>query len=150
MKNLKVPTKLFSGFGIAMAFILAVGLVSIFNLNPLNGDYTKTIDSHGKPSGDAAHILESKHAIRAEMRLANIYTGNAEILNRLAVELEDTASAFKFSSMSDKRRPGDVPLKDKLPTTAKKTTAALTDRRNAPGGTRQERKSGEPGGYDFV
>jgi methyl-accepting chemotaxis protein len=50
MKNLKVATKLFVGFGIAIAFILTVGLVSIFSLNSLNGDYTETIDSQDRKS----------------------------------------------------------------------------------------------------
>jgi methyl-accepting chemotaxis protein len=100
MKNLKVATKLFVGFGIAIAFILTVGLVSVFSLNSLNDDYTKTIDSHGKPLGDAAHILESQQAIRAEMRLAVIYTGNLEMVAQVESDIDAWYKKFEESTAS--------------------------------------------------
>ncbi|MDR2591181.1 MAG: methyl-accepting chemotaxis protein [Chitinispirillales bacterium] len=44
MKNLRVSAKLLLGFGIAVAFTLIVGLVSMVELERLNKDYTDAID----------------------------------------------------------------------------------------------------------
>ncbi|MDR2692671.1 MAG: MCP four helix bundle domain-containing protein, partial [Chitinispirillales bacterium] len=101
MKNLKVSTKLFVGFGIAIMFILAVGIVSIVRVNDLNDDYSHSIDTHGQPLGDAAHILESIQSLRAELRLSILYTGQEEkvrateaLINGWCAKFEEGSKAF--------------------------------------------------------
>jgi len=78
MKNLKVSKKLLLGFGIAVAFTLTVGIFCIRQLGLLEKNYTKAIDFHGKPLVEVSWMLESIHALRAELRGAILFAGNME------------------------------------------------------------------------
>jgi len=78
MKNLKVSSKLFVGFGIAVAFTLTVGILGVSQLGALEKDYTKAIDVHGKPLVQSGYMLESIHALRAELRAAILFTGKED------------------------------------------------------------------------
>ncbi len=101
MKNLKVSMKLFVGFGVAVALIVLVGVYSIVNMNEINSDYSLSIDTHGEPLGDAAHILEAVHSLRAEVRWAIIFTGKPEqlqstetLINKWFKMYEEKSEAF--------------------------------------------------------
>jgi methyl-accepting chemotaxis protein len=95
MKNFKVSAKMLTGFGITVAFILAVGLVGIFNLRHLNSNYAFAIDKHGKPLGDACDFLEAVQAMRAETRAAILFTGNAEKLRETELSLHGWFGVFE-------------------------------------------------------
>jgi len=95
MKNLRVSAKLLIGFGIAVAFTLAVGLVSIFELGHLNQDYTDAIDIHGKPLKDAGVFLEAVNAMNSEVRAAIIFTGNTGRLHGTEASLFNLCKAFE-------------------------------------------------------
>jgi len=81
MKNLRVSVKLLVGFGIAVAFTLTVGIIGIGQLGVLERNYTKAINVHGKPLVECGRMLESIHALRAELRLAILFSGNVEKVN---------------------------------------------------------------------
>ncbi len=78
MKNMKVKTKLLTAFIAITAITLVVGIFSIVRLNELDGEYTVAVDVHGKPLENAAHVLGSIHAVRAELRGAMLFAGEAE------------------------------------------------------------------------
>ena len=78
MKNLKVRTKMLLGFILVTLLTVIVGVVSIINLTQLNDDYTYAVDTHGKPLVDAGHVVSDLHAIRAEIRLAMVFSGDVE------------------------------------------------------------------------
>ncbi len=78
MKNLKVRMKMIVGFLLVTLLTVVVGVVSIINLMQLNEDYTFAVDTHGKPLVDAGHVVSNLHAIRAEIRLAMVFSGDAE------------------------------------------------------------------------
>ncbi len=80
MKNMKVKTKLLTAFIAITAITLVVGIFSIVRLNELDGEYTVAVDVHGKPLENAAHVLGSIHAVRAELRGAMLFAGEAQRL----------------------------------------------------------------------
>ncbi|GBU21402.1 methyl-accepting chemotaxis protein [Fibrobacteres bacterium R8-0-B4] len=95
MENLKTSKKLLVGFGIPVVFILAVGLVSIFNLSGLNKRYIGAIDKDGKPLADAGHILAAIHSLRADTRAFIIFTGDAERVRVTKLEMESRFREFE-------------------------------------------------------
>jgi methyl-accepting chemotaxis protein len=95
MKNLRVSAKLLVGFGIAAVFTLAVGLVSMFELERLNKDYTDAIDIHGKPLKDAGGFLEAVNAMSSEVRAAIIFTGNIGRLHGTEASMLNLCKAFE-------------------------------------------------------
>jgi methyl-accepting chemotaxis protein len=95
MKNLRVSAKLLIGFGIAVAFTLAVGLVSVFEMERLNKDYTDAIDIHGKPLKDAGGFLEAVTAMSSEARTAIIFTGNVGRLHGTEASMLNLCKAFE-------------------------------------------------------
>lgn len=98
---MKVKTKIIVGFAIAILMTIIVGVVGIFNLNSLNSTYTDAVETHGKPLTDAGMILGSIHSLRAEVRAAILFTGDAErvatqetLCNDLFVEFEGAMNAL--------------------------------------------------------
>jgi len=57
MKNFRVSAKLLLGFGIAVAFTLTVGVVSMLELERLNKDYTDAIDAFVAENSENAAAL---------------------------------------------------------------------------------------------
>jgi len=98
MKNLKVSMKLFVGFGIAIALIVFVGVYSIINMNNINNDYSWAIDTHGVPLGDAAHMLEAVHSLRAEARGAIIFTGKLDQLQKSEATINELFKKYEERS----------------------------------------------------
>ncbi len=94
MKNLKVAMKLFVSFGVTIALMVVVGVVSAIGLNDLDGNYSASIDAHGTPLGDAAHILESLHSLRAEIREAIIYTGKKDELRTVGTSIDNLKKEY--------------------------------------------------------
>jgi len=100
MKNLKTSTKLSIGFGIAVAFILAVGLVGIVSMNGINTRYTYAINMHGKPLADAANILESIHSLRASTRGCVIFANDKERLQKSRRDMDVWFKEFEDAAAS--------------------------------------------------
>jgi methyl-accepting chemotaxis protein len=100
MKNLKVSVKLLVGFGVAVVFTIVVGLMSIFELEKLNKDYTGVIDTHGKPLSEACDFLEAIHAMRTELRGAIMFTGDTEKLLEVENSMRDRSAEFERSMVS--------------------------------------------------
>jgi len=98
MKNLKVSMKLFVGFGVAIVLIVFVGVYSIINMRNINNDYSWAIDTHGEPLGDAAHMLEAIHSLRAEARGAIIFTGKLEQLQKSEALINDLFKKYEEKS----------------------------------------------------
>jgi len=101
MKNLKVSMKLFVGFGVMVAVILAISLVSVFNIRGIDREYSKSIDNDAIPLNPSINAYGAIHAVRAEIRGAILYAGNKErvleqkkLLDRWSKEFEDSAAAF--------------------------------------------------------
>ncbi|MDR2591201.1 MAG: methyl-accepting chemotaxis protein [Chitinispirillales bacterium] len=99
MKNLRVSVKLLVGFGIAAVFMLTVGIVGIWQLGVLEHDYTKAIDVHGKPLVESGRMLESIHAMRAELHSAIIFTGNAEKVRSHEALVENWCKEFEENAV---------------------------------------------------
>jgi methyl-accepting chemotaxis protein len=95
VKNLKTSKKLLVGFGIPVAFILAVGLVSVFSMSGLNKRYIDAIDKDGKPLAGAGHILAAIHSLRADTRAFIIFTGDAEKVRVTKVDMQARFSEFE-------------------------------------------------------
>jgi len=102
MKNLKVSSKLLLGFGIAVAFTLIVGIVGVSQLGILERDYTEAIDVHGKPLVESNWMLESIHAMRAELHAAILFSGNVkkvrehgDLVKDWCKEFEENASKYE-------------------------------------------------------
>jgi len=102
MQNLKVSMKLLVGFGVVVLVILAVSLVSIFNLRGVDSRYSEVIEKHGMPLNPAITVVGDIQAMRSEIRGFALYTGNkAQVqagkknLDKLAKEFEDSAASFK-------------------------------------------------------
>ncbi len=95
MKNLKVSAKLLVGFGVSAAFLLMVGVVSIISLYNLNDEYNDAITEHGMPLGDAAHVLEAVHTIRAEIRGSILFTGNKDKVIEFRNDIERQFKQFE-------------------------------------------------------
>jgi len=101
MKNLKVSVKLLLGFGIVVAFTITVGIVGVSQLGVLERDYTEAIDVHGKPLVEGGWMLESIHAMRAELHAAILSSGNAgkvrihgNLVKNWCAEFEENASKY--------------------------------------------------------
>jgi methyl-accepting chemotaxis protein len=107
MQNLKVAMKLLVGFGVVVAVILAISLVSIFNLRGIDESYSNAIVSHGMPLNPAINVVGDIQAMRSEVRGFALYTGNkAEVakgrknLDKFTKEFEDSAKVFGKSIIS--------------------------------------------------
>jgi len=94
MTNLKVSMKLLVGFGIAVAFIVIVGITGIVSLNGLNKDYSDCIDEEGIPLSDAGELLEAIHSLRAEVRACVIYTGNKDKIRETRNNMDNWGKLF--------------------------------------------------------
>ena len=109
MKNLKVSMKLLVGFGVVVAVILAVSLVSVFSLKGVDSKYSESIDQQAMPLNPAINTYGAIHAVRAEIRGAILHDGSKELikedkklLDRWCKEFEDSAAAFgKFATRPD-------------------------------------------------
>jgi methyl-accepting chemotaxis protein len=95
MKNLKVSMKLLVGFGIAVALIITVGVVSIINLEKLNDDYSDMIDRHGVSLAYAGRILEAIHSLRAENRALGTIIDNKEALRKARAAVDELFKNFE-------------------------------------------------------
>jgi methyl-accepting chemotaxis protein len=78
MKNLKISSKLLTGFGIAVLFTLAVGITGIYELGNSQKNFDYAVKYHGQPLMEGGSMLEGFHGIKAETRAAIIFSGNAE------------------------------------------------------------------------
>jgi len=101
MKNLKVSMKLLVGFGVMVALILAVSLISISNILSIDSKYSEVIVSHALPLNPAINVVGDVQGMRAEIRGFAVYAGNKEKiasgrknLERYSKEFEDSAKAF--------------------------------------------------------
>ncbi len=101
MQNLKVAIKLFVGFGVVVAVILAISLVGIFNMRGIDTKYSEVIINHGMPLNAAITVVGDIQAMRSEIRGFALYAGNKEQvqggrknLDNLAKEFEDSAASF--------------------------------------------------------
>ncbi|MDR0469462.1 MAG: methyl-accepting chemotaxis protein [Peptococcaceae bacterium] len=106
MKNLKLRAKLIVSFAIVTLFTLIVGVVGIFGINTLSGDYTYAINTHGIPLRDAANALGAVHSLRAEYRGSMLFTGNLdrlktieETIRTLFVEFEESWERFEKAAI---------------------------------------------------
>jgi len=119
MQNLKVAMKLFVGFGVVVAVILAISLVSIFNLKGIDSKYSEVIVNHGLPLNPAINVVGDIQAMRSEVRGFALYAGNKEQiaagrknLDKLSKEFEDSAKAFgKFIVRPDVKSLFDEAMK---------------------------------------
>jgi len=100
MKNLKVSMKLLVSFGITIALMVVVGVVSAVGLNQMDSNYSSCIEMHGTPLGDAAKLVESLQSLRAEVREAVIFTGKKDDLQKLEANINKLKSDFDSYSMS--------------------------------------------------
>jgi len=80
VKNFKTSTKVLAGFGIPVIFILAVGLIGIFNLYSLNKRYVDAINkesgvSVGSGSILAAEAEENAHTSAAIVTVVALIAG---------------------------------------------------------------------------
>jgi len=101
MKNLKVSMKLLVGFGVMVALILTVCLISIFNILSIDSKYSEVIVNHALPLNPAINVVGDVQGMRSEIRGFTIYAGNKEKiaagrknLDRYSKEFEDSAKAF--------------------------------------------------------
>ncbi|GBU20795.1 methyl-accepting chemotaxis protein [Fibrobacteres bacterium R8-0-B4] len=119
MKNLKVSMKLLVGFGVMVAIILAISLVSVFNMRSIDTAYSKSIDNDAIPLNPAINAYGAIHAIRAEIRGAILNAGNKDKVNdekksldRWCKEFEDSATSFgKFATHPDVKKLYDDAMK---------------------------------------
>ena len=102
MKNLKVSMKLLVGFGVVVAVIIAVSVLSIINLNSVDSKYTETLETQGMPLNPAINAYGAIHGVRADSRLFPLYTGNKEkvretrrSMDAWIKEFEDSAANFR-------------------------------------------------------
>jgi len=100
MKNLKVSMKLLVSFGITIALMIVVGVVSAVGLNQMDNNYSNYIDTHGTPLGDAAKLVEALQSLRAEVREAVIFTGKKEYLLKLEANIDKMKNEFDSYSAS--------------------------------------------------
>jgi len=101
MKNLKVSMKLLVGFGVVVAVILAVCIVSISSLQRVDRKYAETIKNHAMPLNPAINVVGAIHSLRADSRGCIIFTGNKEKIEdtkkaiaKDSKEFEDSAASF--------------------------------------------------------
>ncbi|MDR2693512.1 MAG: MCP four helix bundle domain-containing protein, partial [Chitinispirillales bacterium] len=95
MKNLKVSMKLLVGFGIAVALIITVGIVSIMNLEKLNEDYSTMIDRHGVSLAYSGRILEALHSLRAENRALATIIDNKEAIRKARTVVDELFKTYE-------------------------------------------------------
>jgi len=101
MKNLKVSMKLLVGFGVVVAVIIAISLVSIINIKGLDTTYSNVILTESMPLNPAINAYGAIQAMRSDSRNFVLYTGNKEkvaetrkSLDAWAKEFEDSAENF--------------------------------------------------------
>jgi len=119
MQNLKVAMKLFVGFGVVVAVILAISLISIFNMKGIDSKYSEVIVNHGLPLNPAINVVGDIQAMRSEVRGFALYAGNKEQiaagrknLDILSKEFEDSAKSFgKFIVRPDVKALFDEAMK---------------------------------------
>jgi len=95
MKNLQVSMKLFVGFGIAVALIAVIGIVSIVKVDGLNDEYGSTIEEHGAPLAAAGRAVGAVHSMRAEIRGCIILAGDKDKLINMKTVLEEDFATFE-------------------------------------------------------
>ncbi|MDR2591636.1 MAG: MCP four helix bundle domain-containing protein, partial [Chitinispirillales bacterium] len=107
MKNLKVSMKLLVGFGIMVALILTISLISVFSLLGIDNTYSDVIVRHAMPLNPAINVVGNIQAMRSETRNCVIFSGNKDkvreaktALDRLSKEFEDSAQSFGKSIVS--------------------------------------------------
>jgi methyl-accepting chemotaxis protein len=94
MKNLKVSSKLLTGFGIAVLFTVIVGVVGIYESGKIEKKYTYAVETHGKPLVEGGALAEGISAIRSSLRGAIIFSGNADKVNEQKNTLEERFAEF--------------------------------------------------------
>ncbi|MDR2591182.1 MAG: methyl-accepting chemotaxis protein, partial [Chitinispirillales bacterium] len=94
MKNLKVSTKLLTGFGIAVLFTVIVGVVGIYESGKIEKKYTYAVETHGKPLVEGGALTEGISALRSSLRGAIIFSGNVDKVNEQKNTLEERFAAF--------------------------------------------------------
>jgi methyl-accepting chemotaxis protein len=99
--------KLLLGFGVMVALILTISLISVFNLLSIDETYSDVIVRHALPLNPAINVVGDLQAMRSETRNCVIFTGNKEkvrearkALDGLTKEFEDSAASFGKSIVS--------------------------------------------------
>jgi len=95
MKNLKVSSKLLTGFGIAVLFTLIVGVVGVYELGKIDSKYEYAIETHGKPLVNGGALTEGISALRSSVRGAILFSGNPEKVNEQKNTVEERFAAFE-------------------------------------------------------
>jgi len=72
---MKIFSRILTGFLAGTVLLLATTIIAIANMNIINSEYRHAIEKHAKPLGTIGHLLESVHAIRAELRMYVAYYG---------------------------------------------------------------------------
>jgi len=103
MKNLKVSMKLLVGFGVVVAVILIISLLSIFNLRSVDSKYTETLEKQGMPLNPAINAYGAIHAVRADSRLFPLYTGNKEKVREIKKSMDAWVKEFEDSAANFRR-----------------------------------------------
>jgi len=106
MKNLKVSMKLLVGFGVVVAVIIAISIVSIINIKGLDTTYSNVIVTESMPLNPAINAYGAIQAMRSDSRNFVLYTGNKEKVAETRKSMEAWAKEFEDSAeLRQKRRP---------------------------------------------
>jgi methyl-accepting chemotaxis protein len=98
VRNLKISTKMLVGFGIVVAVILAISLVSIINIKGLDSTYSNVIVTESMPLNPAINAYGAIQAMRSDSRNFVLYTGNKEKVLETRTSLDAWAKEFEDSS----------------------------------------------------
>ncbi|MGD1820073.1 MAG: methyl-accepting chemotaxis protein [Pleomorphochaeta sp.] len=101
--NLKIKTKLISGFIIVAIIAGIVGAVGVINIKSIENSGTELYENITEPLGDAAHLAKVFQEVRVDLRDMVLYQNSSDIakaeehMNNLIEELNVSSEAFKNS-----------------------------------------------------
>ncbi len=87
MKNLKVSSKLLSGFLVVALLAGIVGGVGIFALSNINNSSQNMYEVQTKPLPDISHAIEYAQRIRVQIRNVVLYLNDSEKMNSAITDL---------------------------------------------------------------